>query len=427
MRTWHVQAGVLSFALSLASPVLAAPTAIVNGTVHTVSGGTIANGTVIFDSGVLTAVGAGLAAPAGATVIDAKGANVTPGLINSYTRLGLLEIELVKSTNDTETDSALFSAAFDVAPGINPASALIPITRVKGVTRAIAAPDFGKTNFAGQGALLSLGEGAAFTVRPKVAMYMTVGETGKRLVGGARGAVWAFVRQAFADARYYERNKSDFDENRARATALTRLDLEALLPVLDGKMPLVVDVHRASDIQAVVALAGEYKLKVVLIGAREGWQVAGDIAKANIPVILDPTNNLPGRFEALGATLENAAKLHAAGVKVAIAVMGDQVAYNARSLAYYGGLAVQNGLPKDAALAAITKTPAEIWGMGDKVGTLERGKEADVVIWDNDPLEAGAAPTHVFIKGQAQSLETRQTKLRDRYRNLGAPSELGYR
>jgi imidazolonepropionase-like amidohydrolase len=426
MNTWYVRAGLVVAALGI-SPALGAPTAIVNGTVHTMAGEVVSNGTVVFDNGVITAVGAGLAAPAGATVIDAKAANVTPGLINSYSRVGILEIELVKSTDDTEADTALFSAAFDVAPGVNPASAMIPITRVKGVTRAIAAPDFGKTNFAGQGALLTLGEGAAFAVQPKVAMYMTVGETGKRLAGGARGAVWTFVRQAFADARYYERNKSDFDENRARETALTRLDLEALLPVLNGKMPLVVDAHRASDIQAVIAMAAEYKLKVVLIGAREGWKVAGEIAKAGIPVVLDPTNNLPGRFEGLGSTLDNAARLHVAGVKVALAVMGDQVAYNARNLAYYGGLAVQNGLPHEAALAAITKTPAEIWGIAGATGTLERGKDADVVIWDNDPLEAGAAPTHVFIKGQAQSLETRQTKLRDRYRNLGAPSELGYR
>jgi imidazolonepropionase-like amidohydrolase len=427
MRRLHVHAGILVLALGVSAAVSAAPVVIVNGTVHTVSSGTIANGTVIFDNGVISAVGAGLAAPAGATVIDAKGANVTPGLMNSYTRLGLLEVELVKSTNDTEAETPLLSAGFDVTLGINPASAMIPITRVKGVTRAIAAPDYGKTMFAGQGALLSLGEEAAFSVRPKVAMYMTVGETAKRLAGGARGAVWAFVRQAFTDARYYERNRSDFDENKARTTALPRLDLEALLPVLDGKMPLVVEVNRASDIRAVIALAAEYKLNVILIGAREGWEVAADIAKANIPVIVDPTNNLPNRFESLGATLENAAKLNAAGVKIAIGVLGDQLAYNARILPYYAGLAAANGLPKDAALAAITKNPAEIWGLADKYGTLAQGKDADVVIWDNDPLEAGAAPTHVFIKGQQQSLETRQTKLRDRYRNLGAPAELGYR
>ncbi|MSO97465.1 MAG: hypothetical protein EXR11_04490 [Rhodospirillaceae bacterium] len=427
MKTLHVHAGVFVVASLFAAAAQAAPVAIVNGTVHTVSAGTISNGTVVFDNGVISAVGVGLAAPAGASVIDAKGANVTPGLMNSYTRLGILEIELEKSTNDTEADSPLFSAAFDLAPGINPASALIPITRVKGITRAITAPDLGKTMFAGQGALMSLGEGAAFSIQPKIAMFMNIGERAKRLTGGARGAVWMVLRQAFADARYFERHKSDFDEGNARETVLPRLDLEALLPVLNGKMPLVVDVDRASDIQAVIALAAEYKLKVILLDAAEGWKVAAEIAKAGIPVILDPTDNLPSRFESLGATLENAAKLNAAGVKIAIAVMGEHVAYNGRNAAFYAGIAAANGLPREAALAALTKNPAEMWGIADKYGTLAVGKDADVVIWDMDPLEAGAAPTHVFIKGQAQSLETRQTKLRERYRNLSAPAELGYR
>ena len=169
------------------------------------------------------------------------------------------------------------------------------------------------------------------------------------------------------------------------------------------------------------------KSKVILIGAREAWKVAADIAKANIPVIVDPTNNLPTRFETLGSTLENAAKLHAAGVKVAVAVMGDQMPYNIRNLSHYAGLAVANGLPFDVALAAITRTPAEIWGLADKHGTLAQGKAADVVIWDGDPLELTSAPTHVFINGVAQNLETRQDKLRERYKNIGVPNQLGYR
>ncbi len=425
MKTSFVLA--VAFSTSFAVSALAAPTAIINATVYPVSGPKIANGTVIFDNGVITGVGAGLAPPSGATVIDAKGQQVTPGLINSFSRVGILEIELEKSTNETEANSPLFSAAFDVAPGVNPYANMIGITRKRGVTQAIAAPDFGKTIFAGQGALLTLGDGAQFNVVPKVAMFMTVGETAKSLGGGSRGAVWTLIRQAFEDARFFERNRSDFDENKARSTSLTRMDLEALLPVLNGKMPLVVDVHRASDIQNVLKMAAEYKLKVIIVGAREGWKVAAEIANANIPVILDPTNNLPSGFEKLGSTLENAAKLHAAGVKVAFAVMGDQLAYNARSLSYYAGLAAANGLPWDASLSAITKSPAEIWGIADKHGSLEAGKLADVVIWDGDPLEVTSAPTQVFIKGTAQNLTTRQDLLRERYKNVGVPNQLGYR
>jgi len=153
--------------------------------------------------------------------------------------------------------------------------------------------------------------------------------------------------------------------------------------------------------------------------------VADKIAAAGVPVIVDPTNNLPSRFDAINASLENAAKLHAAGAKVILAVMGDQVSYNVRNLAYYAGIAAGNGLPRDAALAAVTRVPAEAWGLN--AGTLAPGKIADVVIWDGDPLEATSAPTRVFVAGQEQSLETRQSKLRERYRNIGVPQDLGYR
>ena len=248
------------FAFS-ASAVMAAPTAIINATVHTAAGPKIENGTVVFDNGVITALGAGLSAPAGATVIDAKGGQVTPGLISSFSHLGLLEVELEGTTNDTESSSELFSAAFDVAPGVQPDSLHIPITRKRGVTTSITAPDFGKTVFAGQAALLTLGEGATFNVVPKVAMFMSVSETGKKIAGGSRGVVWNYIRQAFDDARYFERNRGDFDENKARKTALTRADLDALLLVLNGKMPLVVDAQRMSDIQNVIAMANEYKIK----------------------------------------------------------------------------------------------------------------------------------------------------------------------
>jgi imidazolonepropionase-like amidohydrolase len=416
---------VATFAVFAGSVAGAAPVAITNATLHTVSGAVIPNGTLVFDNGKIISVGAGSSAPAGATVIDAKGQPVTPGLINSFTRLGVLEVEQIKSTDDSDAESPFFSAGFDVAPGINPRSPMLPIARTGGLTRAITAPDYAKSIFAGQGAMLTLGEGAAFNVTPKVAMFMTVSDTGKRLGGGSRGAVWTFLRQAFADARYLERNRADFDDNRARATVLPRMDLEALLPVLNGTMPLVVDAQRAADISAVIAMASEYKLRVILTGAREGWAVASDIARAKIPVILDPTNNLPTRFDTVGSSLENAAKLHAAGVKIAFAVMGDQLFQNVRNLGIYAGIAAANGLPKDAALAAITKNPAEIWGQA--AGVLEVGKAADVVLWDGDPLEATSAPTRAFIAGQEQNLETRQTKLRERYRNLAAPAELGYR
>lgn len=420
-----------AFLASAAAPLAAqaAPTAIVNGTVHTIAGGgVIKNGTVIIDDGRIIAIGAGLAAPAGANVIDAKGAPVTPGFMNSFTRLGLLEIEQYRSTNDTEVDNAPFAAAFDVAPGLNPRSVAIPITRAKGVTRAVSAPDFGSSMFAGQGAVITLGDGDAFTVQAKAAMFVSLGGAAKTRAGGARGAAVTTFREALADARFYDRNRADFDDNRARATIVPRLDLEALIPVMQGRQLLAVDAHRASDIRNVIALAAEYKLNVVLIGAREAWQVADELAKAKIPVVIDPTNNLPNQFESLGSTLENAARLNAAGITVAFMTTGDQLAHNPRDLAQFAGNAVANGMPWDAALAAVTRNPAVIWGISERYGTLETGKDADVVVWDGDPLEVTSTPAHVFVLGKAVDLATRQTKLRDRYRDLTrVEPPLGYR
>ncbi|MBM3515347.1 MAG: amidohydrolase family protein [Alphaproteobacteria bacterium] len=420
----------LIVALALVSGAAhAETTAIVNATVHTVSAaGTISSGTVIIEDGRIKAVGAGLAAPAGATVIDAKGAPVTPGFMNSFTRLGLLEIEQYVSTDDTAAADAPFAAAFDVAAGLNPKSVAIPITRAKGVTRAISAPDFGKSMFAGQGAVITLGDDDAFTVKARAAMFVSLGGAAKSRAGGARGAAVITFREALADARYFDRNRADFDDNRARATIVPRLDLEALIPVLQGRQLLAIDAHRASDITNVIALAAEYKLNVVLIGAREAWQVADDLAKAKIPVVLDPTNNLPNQFESLGSTLENAARLQAAGVTVAFMTTGDQLAHNPRDLAQFAGNAVANGMPWDAALAAVTRNPAAIWGIADRYGTLEPGKDADVVVWDGDPLEVTSSPSHVFVLGAATDLTTRQTKLRDRYRDLTrSEPPLGYR
>lgn len=422
-------ASILAGLMLLAAPAAAAPVAVVNGTVHTMgAAGIVTNGTVVFDQGRIVAVGAGIAAPAGATVIDAKGAPVTPGLMNSFTRLGLVEIEQIRQTDDSDARDAAFSAAFDVTPGLLPDSLNIQVTRVKGVTRAVTAPDFGKTMFAGLGAVLSLGDGETFTVRPRVAMFAALGETGKRLAGGSRGAAVGFLRQALDDARYYARNRADFDDNRARATVLPRADLEALVPVAEGKLPLVIDVRRASDIRTALALAAEQKLRIILVGAQEAWQVAGEIAAAGVPVIIDPSNNLPNRFESMGATLENAARLHAAGVKLLFMAGSDQMVNNARNVRQMAGIAVANGLPHDAALAALTVNPAAVWGLADRYGTLEPGKDADVVVWDGDPLEVTAAPTHVFVMGRAVSLVTRQTRLRDRYRSLApAAAPNGYR
>ncbi|MFL6290481.1 MAG: amidohydrolase family protein, partial [Thermoanaerobaculia bacterium] len=209
-----------------------------------------------------------------------------------------------------------------------------------------------------------------------------------------------------------------------RELEVSRLDLEALQPVVRGELPLVLAVNRASDIQAALRLAKEEKLKLILAGAGEAWVVADEIAAAQVPVLITPLNNLPGSFDFLGATLENAARLHKAGVTFAFMSVAAHEAYSIRQGA---GNAVAYGLPWDAALAALTTVPARLWGIEDSYGSLEPGKDADVVVWTGDPLEITTWATEVFIRGRQVPIMSRQLELRDRYKDVGNAVPPAYR
>jgi imidazolonepropionase-like amidohydrolase len=274
---------------------------------------------------------------------------------------------------------------------------------------------------AGQGILVDLGtEGTTITIaRNPVAMFAVFGERAAQISGGgARSAALLRLKEALQDARDYAANRGAFESAQRRDYAISRLDLEALVPVVRGQVPLVIDANRASDILTVLKLAREYNLKLMLSGAAEGWMVAREIAAATIPVILDPMRNLPG-FESLGITLENAARLNAAGVNIVFASFD---AHNSRNIKQAAGNAVSYGMPYDAALRAITINPARLWGIADQYGTLEAGKDADVVVWSGDPLELTTTAEHVFIRGREVSKETRQEALFRRYRTVdGTP------
>ncbi len=379
------------------------------------SAGTLHGATVLIAGGRILAVGEGIAVPAGARRIDAAGKVVTPGLLDSLTQLGLVEVSAVEDTEDATNVDPQVSAGFEVADGINSRSMLIPINRVEGITRAISAPAAGKSLFLGQGAVIHLGGGPQTVVRRSVAQFAALGEGGARLAGGTRGAAAMRLREALRDALDYDANRAAYDRAERRPYSLPRLDLEALLPVARGEQPLVVLVNRASDIEQVLELARRMKLRLILAGAAEGWEVAGEIAAARVPVLLNPLANLPQSFEEMGATLENAARLARAGVTLAF-LTGDS--HNSRNLRQAAGNAVAYGLPWDAAMAAMTVNPARIWGLDD-YGTLEPGKDADVVIWDGDPLEVTSAAERVFIRGLEMPRDSRQIRLRDRYRPAG--------
>jgi len=425
-------------ALVPAGTASAETVAIINARLETVSSaGVIPKGTVILQNGKIVAVGANVATPAGAVVFDAKGGVVTPGFIAPSTNLTVSEVDQVSETRDDR--SGKLSAGFDIQYGVNPASALIPLARQSGLTRAVATPvlsrgrdghrdDSGATDFAGgggggegdpalfagQAAIVSLASGPTdLVLSAKVAVALDLGETGASAAGGSRGASLVLVRAALQDARAFSKNRSGYESGASREFGLSRIDLEALIPVVQGKTPLLIRVSRASDIRQALRLAREEGVRIILEGAEEGWMVAAEIAAAGVGVLVNPQADLPSSFETLGSRLDNAAKLQAAGVLVAI--VGSRDYTNLRQARFNAGTAVAYGLPYEAAIASLTLNPARIWGMADRVGSLEKDKEADVVVWSGDPLETSTWPVAVFIGGVRQPDSTRAFELRDRY------------
>jgi imidazolonepropionase-like amidohydrolase len=408
-----------------AAPAAAQTIAITGGTVHPISGPPIQNGTVIITNGRITAVGAGIAVPAGATRIDATGKIVTPGLIESSTNMALVEVGSVDETADFEMeDEDQVAAAFNVADGINPRSMVIPVTRIAGVTTVITRPEGGLIS--GQGLAIDLigNRVQDMTIRDPIAMFGSVSERQlEDAGGGARGGLFMHLREVLEDARAWARNPQAYERGETREFSVSRLDLAALQPVLRGELRLVVEAHRASDIQTVLRIADEYDLRVIIAGGTEAWMVTEDLRRANVPVLVKVLRNLPESFESLGARYDNAALLRAAGVQVAITTGETYKAFNIRQEA---GNAVAYGLPYDEALRAITLYPAQIYGIDDRYGTLEAGKVGNVVVWSGDPLELLTRVEHVIIRGQEVPLVSRETLLRDRYMHLNE-NERSYR
>ncbi|HEX4301064.1 MAG TPA: amidohydrolase family protein [Gammaproteobacteria bacterium] len=403
----------LALAGFIAAPAFADTYAITGGTVYTLgTAGKIEHGTVIIKDGKITAVGADVAIPAGATRIDATGKMVTPGIIDPESVFGLNEVDAVYQTQDSAITSTHFTASFDPTEGINPRSMVIPVNRVEGVTRAVIAPGNNSSILQGRGSVISLDGVQGYVLKDPVALFVTLGEAGQKTAGGARAGALMTLREAFQDAKDYAANRAAYDKAARRSYTLSRPDLEALQPALKGEMPVVVQVDRASDIEAVLALATEFKLKLIVSGGAEGWMVADELAKAKVPVILNPTRDLPESFESLGAEFQDAVKLQKAGVLIAFEVGDTHKSWNVRQ---YGGIAVSNGLPWLEAVKAMTLNPARIYGLDKGVGTLEAGKDADLVVWSGDPLELTSFADQVFIRGKAIPMVDRQRELRDRY------------
>ena len=391
--------------------------AITNARVLPVSGPAIERGTVVIRGAKIAAVGAGIAVPSGARVVDADGKIVTPGWIESATQIGIVEIQSgAEGTDDQSTTDKNLSAAFNVVDGFNPESTVIPVTRVEGITRAVVMPSGTGHVIIGQGAMFDL-SGAqvpASIVKAPVAVFANLGEAGAAAEGGSRASAMLRLREALQDAIDFERHGTAWANAQRRPYALGRLDLEALRPVVRGELPLAITANRASDLLAATRVAEEFNVKLILMGAVEAWRVADQLVARKVPVVVKPLTNIPS-FDALGATLENPARLSKAGATL---VLSSFDTHNARNLRQEAGNAIANGLDRDAALRAVTLEPARVWGVADRLGSLEVGKDADVVVWSGDPFELTTRAEHVFIAGREIPADTRQKQLFEKYKTL---------
>jgi imidazolonepropionase-like amidohydrolase len=399
-------------ALALTASLVATPIAIENVRVEVGDGTVLDATTVIIDKGRIDFVGL-TDIPDGAERIDGRGKVLTPGLIDVLTQLGLTEIGLENATNDNEMKSPV-TPGFRAADGFNPRSIRFAIEREEGVTSAITSPT--GTLLYGTGAWIDLsGKVSAMPdpTRP-AAMFggVTVGDASDAF--GSRGGLWLRLREVFEDVRYYMANRAAFQKGDARELSLGPVHLEAMIPVVEGKLPLVLYVHRAGDIQAALRFAREQKVKLVIAGGKQAWTVAKEIAAAGVPVILRPSEQAPMSFDSVGARDDAAAILAKAGVKVIISAADwDQ---NVRRLRQEAGTAVANGLPRLAALRAITASPAEVFGRAGEIGTVAAGKRANLVLWSGDPLELSTVAERVWIDGASLPFDNRQRQLAERYR-----------
>jgi len=407
MRAW------ICGALLLAGPAAHAATVVIrNATVHTVStAGVLQHADILIRDGRIAALGTALTVPPGADVIEAAGRPVTPGLFGGIGRLGIEEIGLEPSVDDYALKLGAMRPEFDVTPAFNPDSVVLDVGRLGGITFAQLAPSAepggkgeGGSIIAGQGALVRL-DG---TVAPGRALFIATGGAVNALSGGSRAAQFMLLAQALLEVRQPKLLMA------SDTRLLTPTGRQTLLEYLRGSGPIVFGVERSADIRQVIAFAQRERLRLAIQGAPEAWRVAGELAAARIPVILDPLDDLPESFDSVGATLENAARLERAGVKIAFSFDEPQP-HNIRKLRQAAGIAVAHGLPWEAALAALTRNPAEIFGVANHNGSIERGRPADLVLWSGDPLEVTTLADAVFIQGVAQPLTSRQTELRDRY------------
>ncbi|GAB2489390.1 amidohydrolase family protein [Arenimonas alkanexedens] len=412
---------LVSLVLAVALPAAAQDLLIRDATVHTVGArGTLKNHDVLVQGGVIRQIGSGLVAPAGVTVVEAKGRPLTPGLFGGLTGLGIEEVSGEASTVDNGLALSASANAhehtwrpeFDVDVAFNPRSVAIAVNRVEGITFTVLSPssNAGGSFVAGQGSAVVLDGRFDAALPNSRSLFVNIGGGASQLSGGSRAGQWMLLEQAIAEAR----------TGSEVGGLLTRAGRSSLARYLAGGR-VVFQVDRAADIRQVLAFAKKHGIKPVIAGGAEAWMVAPELKAANVPVLLDALVNLPSSFDALGSTLDNAARLHRAGVSVGFSQSGDAT-HNARKVRQLAGVAVANGLPWEAGLAGLTAVPAQVFGLSPQRGRIDVGQVADLVLWSGDPLEVNTVAEQVWFDGRAASMRSRQTELRDRY--LKAPGPL---
>lgn len=391
--------------------------AIIHANIYTqTESGLIKDGTVLIEDGVVKTLGKTVKIPAGTKVVDAKGGSITPGLFNAVTHIGIEEVSAIRATDDFQTKDNQITASLVVADAFNPRSVIIPQNRIHGLTHALVFPESGSKLVAGQVALVNLSARPGTSViNDSVAIAINLGEQGKKLAGGSRAAAFRQLKTLLNDVKDYISHKNAFNQRQRRNYSASQDDLEALIPVVKGLKPVIISIHRASDIEHLIPLAKSYGLKVILSGVEEGWMVADKIAAADMAVIIDPSYNLPGSYEKLGARLENAAMMAKAGVKLIFTGIGFRNTHNAYLVRQAAGIAVSYGLPKQQAIAAITRNPMQLFENSTRVGIISPGEKADLVLWQGDPLELTSEAQMVWVDGTIVPMVSRATRLRDRY------------
>jgi hypothetical protein len=398
-------------ALLLAPALAGAQDVLIRGArVHTAGdAGTLDRADVLVEDGRIAAVGGNLAAPAGAAVVEANGRPLTPGLFGGVTQIGLEEVNLEESTYDAELKLTapawqhMWRPEFDVTPAFNSRSIVLPVMRVEGVTWGMLSPLAADSLVIGQGSAVTLDGRFDAALAGSRTLFVNWGSAAHAASGGSRAAQYMLFDQAIREVR---------DPGSSGPAALLLPEGRAALKAYLAGGRVIFYVQRASDIREVVRFAKARGMKPVIAGGAEAWVVARELADAGVPVILDPLENLPNDFDRLGARFDNAKLLAEAGVRIAFSQTDS---FHLRKNRQLAGNAVAHGLPWDAGLAAITSSPAEIFGVGGARGRIEKGQVADLVLWSGDPLEVTTVAEHVWIAGRPVEMRSRQTELRDRY------------